>query len=85
MLKAFQKDAGYNDLDDWAFADMAEGLGGRGVRVTTRKQLASALAAALSDASQFQLIEIMIPRNALSRTLIRFTAALAEKTALSQT
>ncbi len=84
MLKAFQKDTAYNDLDDWAFADMAEGLGGRGVRVSTRNELAQALAEAVADDTRFQLIEIMIPRDALSRTLTRFTAALAEKSALAQ-
>ena len=30
MLKAFQKDTGYNDLDDWHFAELAETLGGKG-------------------------------------------------------
>ncbi len=82
MLKAFQKDVGYNDLDDWKFAEMASGLGGKGVRVATRKALAAALEEAVADASQFRLIEIMIPRGELSRTLERFTGAIAKKSVL---
>ena len=49
MLKAFQSDTGYNDLDDWKFAEMAAGLGGKGVRVATRKALAAALEQAVAD------------------------------------
>ena len=82
MLKAFQKDTGYNDLDSWGFADMAAGLGGYGRRVSTRKDLAEALSAAIADDSQFYLIEIMIPRDALSRTLTRFTSARTSQMAL---
>lgn len=84
MLKAFQDDTGYNDLNDWKFADMAAGLGGKGVRVSTRAELASALDAARQDDSCFQLIEIMIPREAMSRALERFTGAIAQKSALGR-
>ncbi len=82
MLKAFQADTAYNDLDDWRFADIAAGLGGRGRRVTTRAELAEALAAAVADTSTFQLIEIMLPRDALSATLRRFTSAIKQKSVL---
>ena len=84
MLKAFQSEAAYNDLEDWHFADMAASLGGIGVRVSTRAELADALAAAYADETAFQLVEIMIPRGELSRTLQRFTAAIAEKSALGK-
>jgi indolepyruvate decarboxylase len=84
MLKAFQKDVGYNDLDDWNFADMAAGLGGKGVRVTTRKALAAALEDAVADRKTFRLIEIIIPRGELSRALERFTGAIASKSALGK-
>jgi len=84
MLKAFQKDTGYNDLDDWKFAEMAAGLGGKGVRVATRKALAAALEEAIADETTFRLIEIIIPRGALSRALERFTAAIAGKSALGK-
>ena len=83
MLKTFQSDTGYNDLDDWHFADMATPLGGKGRRVQTRAELASALAAAQADESCFQMIEIMIPRGEISNTLQRFVGAIREKSALS--
>jgi len=84
MLKAFQSDTGYNDLDDWKFAEMAAGLGGKGVRVATRKALAAALEEAVADEKTFRLIEIMIPRGELSRALERFTGAIAGKSALGK-
>lgn len=83
MLKAFQKDTGYNDLDDWHFAEHAETMGGKGVRVSTPAQLIAALEQAHGDENCFQLIEIMLPRDALSQTLSRFTDAIARKSALS--
>ena len=33
MLRAFQPDSAFNDLDDWHFAELADGLGGAGQRV----------------------------------------------------
>lgn len=83
MLKAFQKDTGYNDLDDWQFAKLAETMGGKGLRVSTPSQLAQALESAHADTSCFQLIEIMLPRDVFSKTLSRFTEAIAKKSALS--
>ncbi len=83
MLKAFQKDTGYNDLDDWHFAELANTMGGNGVRVSTPGQLAQALETAHADTSCFQLVEIMLPRDVFSKTLSRFTGAIAKKSALS--
>lgn len=83
MLKAFQKDTGYNDLDDWHFAEHAETMGGKGIRVSTPGQLAEALEQAHGDETSFQLIEIMLPKDALSQTLSRFTDAIAKKSALA--
>ncbi len=84
MLKAFQADTRYNDLDDWRFADMAAGMGGKGVRVTTRKELAQALEQACADETAFQLIEIMIARGEISGTLERFASAIRKKSALAK-
>jgi indolepyruvate decarboxylase len=81
MLKAFQSDTHYNDLDDWRFADMTAGLGGVGRRVTTRAALKEALAEAHADTEHWRLIEIMIPRDAFSRTLTRFTDAIKARSA----
>ena len=83
MLKTFQPDTGYNDLDDWRFADIAVSLGGKGHRAETRAELAAALNAAHADESCFQLVEIMIPRGEISDTLKRFVSAIREKSALS--
>ncbi len=82
MLKAFQPDTGYNDLDDWRFAEMAGPLGGNGVRVATKAQLWDALTAAHADESRWQMIEIMLPRGAFSRTLSRFIAAAKKRSVL---
>ena len=72
MLRAFEPDAGFTDLSDWHFADMAAALGGRGCRVATRAELGSALDAALGRRGKFELIEVMIPRGTVSDTLARF-------------
>ncbi len=74
MLHAFQPESKFNDLDDWHFADLARGLGGDGVRVATRRDLAAALERAIATRGRFQLIEAMIPRGTQSPTLARFVA-----------
>ncbi|MBL8671970.1 MAG: indolepyruvate/phenylpyruvate decarboxylase [Alphaproteobacteria bacterium] len=74
MLRAFEPDAKFNDLDDWPFAKLAENLGGTGRRVRTRAELQAALAAAHAERGRFQLIEAMLPRGAMSDTLARFVA-----------
>lgn len=83
MLKAFQKDTGYNDLDDWHFAEHAQTMGGKGIRVSTPAQLTAALEQAHNDESCFQLIEIMLPADVFSRTLTRFTDTITSKSALA--
>jgi indolepyruvate decarboxylase len=72
MLRAFQPESQFNDLVALNFADIADALGGRGRRVTTRAGLQDALDAAVNDRSRFQLIEIMLQRGQMSRTLARF-------------
>ena len=74
MLRAFEPEAGFTDLSDWHFADMAPALGGIGTRVSTRAELGAALDAALGRRGRFELIEVMIPRGAVSDTLERFVA-----------
>jgi indolepyruvate decarboxylase len=74
MLRTFQPESHFNDLDDWGFAAMAAGLGGDGVRVHTRAELKAALERAIATRGRFQLIEVMIPRGVLSQTLQRFVA-----------
>jgi indolepyruvate decarboxylase len=72
MLRTFQPESRFNDLDDWNFAAMAGPLGGEGVRVHTRRELRAALTHAVARRGRFQLIEAMIPRGVLSATLSRY-------------
>ncbi|MGI9228735.1 MAG: thiamine pyrophosphate-dependent enzyme, partial [Gammaproteobacteria bacterium] len=72
MLRAFQPESKFNDLDHFNYADIANSLGGVGKRATTRRELKEALNHALKDKSQFQLVEIILKRGELSQTLSRF-------------
>jgi indolepyruvate decarboxylase len=72
MLRVFQKESKFNDLDDWNFAAIAPSLGGHGARVTTRRELAEALEAAVARRGVFSLIEVMLPRGVTSKTLEKF-------------
>jgi indolepyruvate decarboxylase len=72
MLRAFQPQSAFNDLDDWHFADIAPALGGTGERVTTRRELAAALERAVTNPGRFALVEVMLPRGTTSDTLARF-------------
>jgi len=76
MLRTFQPGSKFNELDDWHFAQLAEGLGGKGIRVSTRRELHEALDQAVKDTHCFQLVEIMIPRGVLSKTMSRYAQGL---------
>jgi indolepyruvate decarboxylase len=84
MLKVFQADTSYNDLDDWRFAEFAPLLGGRGRRVTKRRELREALAEAHADKANWHLIEIMLPRDVYSPTLSRFVSAVKRQSVLGK-
>ena len=72
MLRVFQPESRFNDLDDWHFADIAKSIGGFGERVRTRAELAAALDRAVARRGQFSLVEVMLPRGVTSDTLARF-------------
>ena len=74
MLRVFQPESRFNDLDDWHFAEIAPALGGVGERVTTRRELAAALERAIDNRGRFVLVEVMLPRGTTSDTLARFVA-----------
>ena len=78
MLRAFQPESKFNDLSDWNFAELANGLGGDGVRVETRCELKSALDNAVRKKGRFQLIDVIIPRGCMSDTLRRFAGGIKE-------
>lgn len=75
MLRTFQPDSGFNNLDDWRFAELAQTLGGDGYRVTTRKEFADILDIAYSTRGKFQLIEVMMEHGEISPTLSKFIRA----------
>ncbi|HWP27688.1 MAG TPA: indolepyruvate/phenylpyruvate decarboxylase [Xanthobacteraceae bacterium] len=72
MLRTFQPDARFNDLDDWNFVAIAPSLGGIGERVRTRRELSAALERAVASRGRFALVEVMLPRGVISETLARF-------------
>lgn len=72
MLRTFQPESSFNDLDDWQYAAQAAALGGKGKRVVSRRELSSALNEAVNYTETFYLIEIMLERGVLSNTLRRF-------------
>ena len=74
MLRAFQPESKFNDLSDWNFAAIAPSLGGHGERVSTRAELAGALERAVARRGQFSIVEVMMPRGAISDTLSRFVS-----------
>ena len=74
MLRVFQPESRFNDLSDWRFAELAGPLGGEGVRVHSRRELAAALERAVASHGRFQLIEVMLQRGSTSDTLARFVA-----------
>ena len=74
MLRAFQPESAFNDLDKLNYAALADALGGRGQAVTTKKELYAALDRAFADESGFQLIDISLARGLMSNTLSRFVA-----------
>jgi indolepyruvate decarboxylase len=74
MLRVFQPESRFNNLDDWSFAAIAGSLGGRGERVTTRRDLAAALERAVEQRGVFSLVEVMLSRGVTSQTLARFVA-----------
>ena len=75
MLRAFDPRSRFNDLDRWDFAAMAAGMGGDGCAVSTRAELAAALARAHATRGRFQLIDVQLERGKLSPTLQRFVTA----------
>ncbi len=85
MLRALQPQAGYNDLDDWRYAEIADKIGGDGVRVTTRSELATALEKAWTKRGRFQLIEVMIPKKSQPANMTQFISGIRKLSVLSQT
>jgi indolepyruvate decarboxylase len=79
MLRVFQPESRFNELDDWDFAACAAPLGGEGVRVQTRRELWEALERAVAAPGRFWLIDAAMPRGAVSSTLGRYVAGLKRR------
>ena len=78
MLQAFFPNARYNRTAAWPFAKLADLWGGHGTRVTTARELDSALTAAWID-TRFSIIEVPLAAGDISPVLARFVAAFKEK------
>jgi indolepyruvate decarboxylase len=76
MIRAFQPESQCADLGDWHYAALADALGGRGHRVSTRAELKAALDAAFAERGRFQLIELMIEPGDCTPMLRRFSEGL---------
>ena len=74
MLRAFQPESAFNDLDRLDYAALADTLGGNGQAVGTKQELHTALDRAFGNESCFQLIDISLARGLMSNTLSRFVA-----------
>jgi len=83
MLRAFAPEAGFNDLDDWSFHQMAEPLGGIGIAVHTRRELAEALERAVTTRGRFVLIDVALQRGHMSTTLSRYVEGFKRRRAES--
>ena len=78
MLRAFQPESAFNDLDKLDYAALADTLGGRGRSAGTKKELHAALEQAFEDESCFQLVDISLERGLMSNTLSRFVSGFKE-------
>ncbi len=78
MLRAFQPESEFNNLDALNYADIATALGGVGCRVTTRRELKLGLEQAVAQRGRFQLIEVILERGVLSQTLSRFVEGIKQ-------
>jgi len=83
MLRAFQPAAHYNDLDDWPFHELAASLGGLGIRVRTRRELAAALERAATTRGRFVLVDVVMERGRMSGTLRRYVEGFQRRRAES--
>jgi indolepyruvate decarboxylase len=76
MLRTFQPESRFNLLNQWNFAGLACALGGDGIRVERRSELATALRRALATRGRFQLVEVILPRGSVTSIMSRFAEGL---------
>ncbi len=78
MLRAFQPESKFNDLDHINYSEIADTLGGNGQRAASRGELKQCLKVAVQQTERFQLVEIMLERGQLSQTLSRFVEGIKQ-------
>ena len=78
-LRAFVPEAKYTDREGWPFHELAEPLGGVGIHVRTRRELAGALERAVETRGRFVLIDVELQPGGMSRTLSRYIEAFERK------
>lgn len=73
-------DGGFNDIKRWEYAELARVIGGGlGIKVTTEREMAEALARARANESGWSLIQVVLDRDDRSPALQRLTAQLGER------
>jgi TPP-dependent 2-oxoacid decarboxylase len=73
-------DGKFNDLSRWRYAELARAIGGGlGLRVTTEREMDSALTQARDNMSGWTLIHVVLDRDDCSAAMKRFTAKLGER------
>ena len=73
-------DGGFNDVLGWEYSQIARVIGdGLGVKVTTERELAAALARARANVAGWSLIHVVLDRDDHSPALKRLTAKLGER------
>ncbi len=78
-LRAFVPEARYTDRDGWPYHEMAAPLGGVGIHVRTRRELAAALEQAVETHGRFVLIDVALEPGGMSPTLSRYIEAFERK------
>jgi indolepyruvate decarboxylase len=78
-LRAFVPEARFTDRDKLAFHELAEPLGGVGIHVRTRRELAAALEQAIETRGRFILIDVELEPGGMSPTLRRYIEAFERK------
>ena len=78
MLRTFQPSR-FHDLAHWDFAQLASVMGGTGHAVSTRRDFAQAMDAALREPGRFHVLDVRLERGLISKTMRRFAEALARR------
>lgn len=76
MINAFSPGLNCTSLTHWHYVELARGMGGNGMQVTSLDEFEQALALALKSESRFSLIEVVLPSDSRTERLNNFAAGL---------